>query len=546
MARLSPDQLIKRAERAERKRDAFASLMRDCNRYAMPERDAWSSYAPGQEKTAPDVYDDTAIIATGRFVNRFIQAVFPPQQKWARAALPPELSAEPDADALQLDLAAVTELVFRHIHASNFDQVVVEYAHDIAAGVGCLLIENGRLSTGRIGRAPLIRCQAVPAAYVAFDEGPFGGVEGVFFSQRLPARLVRRTYPDADNLPDTVLRAEAENPDQEVELLQATTYDAEEDVFRFQVLVRVEKVEIVSRSYRTLPWIVTRWTKAPGETYGRGPLTQVLPSIRTLNKLTELYLKALSIGIGGAWTATDDGVFNADTAKVVPGAIISVRSNGGSLGPTLRALEFPGRPELSEMMAEKLKTNIRQVLFDDPLPPEIQAGLTATEIIERVRRFQADTGAFGRLHQDAVAPIFTRCVDILEQAGELAAPRFQGLLDLLQNQAVRVQPTSPLAQAQDRADVQAVMMTVQGMLALGEPGLAMLKAGLRLPEAGRFVAERSGVPHELIPNKTETAQADQADAQAQQNATLLASPAVAQVAGALAKAAVQPPPQEAA
>jgi hypothetical protein len=538
MGALPPEQLLKRAERAEARRAPFASLMRDCYRYAMPERDAWSSYAPGQEKTAPDCYDDTAIVAVSRFANRFQQAMFPAQQRWCRAALPPELAADDAAQEVQEGLDAFTETVFRHIHASNFDATIPEVAHDLAAGTACLLIEDGRLGTNR-RRAPRLRFQALPAALVAFDEGPFGGVEGVFLDQTLPARLVARTYPDAD-IPAELRRKADTEPEADVRLLQATTYDPEDDMFHFQVLHRDSKEELLRRRYRTMPWVIVRWLKAPGEHYGRGPLTQVLPSIRVVNKLVELRLKALSLDVAGIWTVVDDGVVNLDNFRIVPGAAIPVRSNGGPLGPSLRRVESGANYQYAEAELQRLVTTIRQVLFDDPLPPEVTAGLTATEVIERVRRFQADTGAFGRLQQDAVAPIFVRCVDILEDAGELRDPRFRGWLERLQDQAVRVQPTSPLSQAQDRADVQAVMMTVQGLASIGEPGGIMLKAAVNLPAAGRYVAERNGVPHQLIPTEQDLAAANQAQATAAQDQALLTSPAVAQVAGAVAKAAVTP------
>lgn len=539
MARADIDALLKRHDRAEQKRAMFASLMRDCYAYAMPERDAWTAYGHGQDRQV-QVYDSTAIVALGRFANRLQQALFPPQQRWARLSLPPEAAARPEAQDVQVDLEAATDLLFRHVNASAFDQVANEWAQDLAAGVGCMLVEDGRWGQRR-PRGPRLRFQAIPSALVAFDEGPWGTVEGVFFVQNVPARLVKRTYPDAQGLPDSVIRAEREEPHREIPLIQATYYDADDDLWRFEVLVKDAKVRIVERQYRTNPWIVTRWSKAPGETHGRGPLTQALPDIRVVNKLMELALKAGSIAVAGVWTALDDGILNPDTIRIAPGAVISVGSNGGARGPSLRGLEMPANFQLNEMLQDKLKTNIRQILMDDPLPPEVQAGITATEIIERMRRFQADTGAFGRLQTDAVTPLITRVVDILDQAGEFGDPRFAGLMDALQDDIIQIQATSPLSQAQDRADVQAVMMLVQGLAGMGEVGAAMLGNAISLERAGAYVAKRSGVAQELIPTEEELRQRAQAAQDQQAGQTLLASPVAAQVAGALAGAATRQP-----
>ncbi|MBR0651352.1 hypothetical protein GXW78_16890 [Roseomonas terrae] len=537
MAAMDVEALIKRYERADQKRQAFAALMRDCYAYAMPERDAWSSYGYGQDRNSVMIFDSTAVVAVPRFANRLQQALFPPQQRWAQLALPPEIAEEEGAEAEKANLEAATDLMFRHIHQSNFDAAISEWGQDLAAGVGALLVENGRFGQRRT-RGPLLRFEAVPSALVAFDEGPFGGVEGVFFTQRMPARLVQRKYADAKRLPPEFQRLLHDKPDDEVELLQCTYYDAKADIYRFEVLLKAEKARIVDRKYRTNPWIITRWTKAPGEIHGRGPLMQALPDIRTVNKLMELALKSGALGVGGVWTAVDDGVLNPDTIRIAPGVVIPVGSNAtGGRGPSLRALEMPGNFTLNEAMQDKMKTSIRQMLFDDPLPPEVQAGLTATEVVERVRRFQADTGAFGRLQADAVTPLIARIIDILDEAGTFAAPRYAGLMKSLQDEAVRIQATSPLSQAQDRADVQSVMMLIQGMASMGELGAQLLQRAIKLDDAGRYIAIRAGVPQVLIPSEKDVAAQNQAQGEAAQTEQALTSPVVAQLAGALGNAA---------
>jgi len=546
MAHLSPEALVKRAEKAGAKRDAFAQLMQDCHAYALPERDSWQGYGYGQDRHVK-VYDSTAVVSAARFANRLQSALFPPQQRWAKLALPPELEGEDDALPVMAALERAEARLFAHIHASNFDVSVNEWAQEMAAGTACLLIENGRTGTKRT-RAPLLRFTAVPAGLVAFDEGPFGVVEGVFYTQKMPARLVARTYPDATNLPAEITEAAARDDAQDVELLQATYYDAEDDVFRFDVLHKASKARLVERQYRTMPWVVTRWTKAPGETHGRGPLTQALPDIRTVNKLVELMLKSASLAVGGVYTVLDDGVLNPANVRIVPGAMIPVRSNAtGGAGPSLKPLEFSGNFQLNAELQQQMQTRIRQVMFDNPLPPEVEVGLTATEVIERVRRFQADTGAFGRLHVDAVQPVVLRCIDILDEAGELADADLADLLDLLRQDTIRVQAKGALAAAQDQADVQAVMQLVTGTASLGEFGLQLLANALDTERTARFLTKRLGIPAEIVPTDAELKARKDAQAKQQQAAQIMQSPVAAQLAGAAGRAmADQAAPAEAA
>jgi len=527
------DQAIrKRAEVAERKRETFAALMKDIYRFAMPERDAWNSYAIGTDRQQM-VYDSTAIISSGRFANRLQQALFPPQQRWARLELPPELARRDGGDVAR-DLEAATDLMFSALATSNFDQVVNEWALDLAAGVGCMLVENGRLSTRRPG-APLLRFQAVPSGLVAFDEGPLGTVEGVFVSQKLPGRLVQRVYPDA-TLDRDLQRQIDDAPEDIVDLLQATIYDQDRDRWRMLVANRRGHAVLAERSYRTNPWIVTRWSKSPGETHGRGPLASALPDIRVLNKMMELYLASASLDTYGVWMVADDGVVNTSTVQIAPGMIIPVGSNGGARGPTIAPLRSGADYRIAADLIDRLQTNIRQILFDQPLPPEVQAGITATEIAERMNMFQKETGSFGRLQADAVTPLVARLVDILDEAGLLADERFGDLAQALRENMIRVTPVSPLAQAQDRADVQAVMAFVAGAASLGQPGQAMIEQGIKLDVAGAWVARRSGVPQELIPTAQEIADRRAAEQEARTMDTAAASPVLAQMVGNLAPA----------
>lgn len=539
MAYTDPDQLLARAAKADEKRQAMQSIMSEVYRYCMPERDNWNSYGTGADRTTW-IYDSAGVASTSRFANRLQGTVFPTGQRWAKLALPPEMeTGSEDSKQVAADLDRATQVVFRHVHASNFDAEINPFCHDMAAGVAALLVENGRLTQKR-SNAPLLRCLAVPPARLSFDEGPWGTVEGIFFNQVMPGRLVQRHYPDA-KLPQQVKAAIDAKPEADINMLQATYYDAKSMKWCFEVLLKDEKEYIVTRKYRTNPWIITRWTRVPGETHGRGPLLQALPDIRVANKLMELMLVSGSFDATPTFTAVDDGVLNPDVVEIVPGEVIPVRSNGGPMGPSLQAVLRPGSLQFSDALLDRMHTRIRQLLFDNPLPPEVQAGLTATEIVERIRLFQQDSGSFGRLHQDAVSPLMLRFVDILEEAGEFKPAMFGGnmgdLFKALRDNILTTRVISPIARAQDQADVQSVMSMVSGAAALGEFGGRMLQAGVDPEKAGRFVAVRTGIPAELIPTEEETAGAMRAAQKAAENQTMLTSPVVAQGVGALASAA---------
>lgn len=513
-----------RAEKARARLARYTALLQDVHRFAMPERDTLTQYAEGQERTQ-HIYDSTAVTGTSRFANELVQAMFPPQQRWARLARSETFvpASEDEAAALDAELARATEVIFAHLRQSNFDTAIVEAAHDLAGGTMVLLVEGGR-GAGRWS-APLIRVQAIPVGAVALEDGPFGTVEGVFHELRLAGRLVNRMFPDA-RLPDRLARQVAGKPEEEVALTQCVTFEPDAAAWRMTVLAGEDVV--VARAYRTNPWIVVRWLRAPGEVYGRGPLTQTLPDIRTVNKAKELTLQNAALAIAGVYTAADDGVLNPYTVRIEPGAVIPVRSNGGPLGPSLSVLARSGSFDLSQFVIDDLQRPIRAALFDNPLPPEIRSNVSAFEIAQRMGQYARDTGAFGRLNADGVGPLMLRLVDLLDEAGVLP-----GVLRHMLDERVRVLPTSPLALLQDMADVNAVTQFMQLAAALEPFAPGALRTALSVERTTPWLARKLAVPPELLTTAAERQQATQQRAEAQAAELLATSPVAARVAANL-------------
>ncbi|MCU0966985.1 MAG: portal protein, partial [Burkholderiaceae bacterium] len=514
--------LQKRARAAENRLARYTTVWRDIVELAMPQRDTLTGKAEGQERTTA-IFDSTACYGTSRFANRVVQAMFPAQERWAELRLSvPELddADDPERADLQLRLDAVNRLIFQAVMESNFDLAIVEAAHDLAAGTMALLLEPGRTAGG--WAAPALRFQAVPVGAVAVEDGPFGTVGAAFHRQRLAGRIIKPTWPDA-TLPDQLERAIARNPDQEVELLHATAYDYEARAWRIAVLHK--DAVLVDRTARACPWIIVRWMRTPGEIYGYGPLTMALADIRTLNKAKEQTLQNGALAIAGVHTAVDDGVLNPYTIKLVPGAVIPVASNGGPRGPSLAPLPRPGNFDLSQIIIEDLRRDIRAALFDIPLPDQIRSNVSATEIEQRMAEYNRQTGAFGRLYIDGTRPLMFRIVDILDDAGILP-----GVFELMQDDAVRAVPTSPLAVMMDMAEVQTIARYIQMGAAFEayEPGF--IRKGLATDRVAAWLAERLSVPAALRVTRAEReAQARQAQ-EAQMLEMAAKSPAVARVA----------------
>ncbi|NIR25506.1 MAG: phage tail protein, partial [Gammaproteobacteria bacterium] len=99
----------------------------------------------------------------------------------------------------------------------------------------------------------------------------------------------------------------------------------------------------------------------------------------------ELVLKNASLAIAGVYTAADDGVLNPQNIKIQPGAVIGVARNGGPQGASLAPLPRAGDFNVSQIVMNDLRMNIKKILMDDTLPPDNMSARSATEIAERSR-----------------------------------------------------------------------------------------------------------------------------------------------------------------
>tara|TARA_R110000796_G_scaffold128803_3_gene244399 strand:+ start:1227 stop:2789 length:1563 start_codon:yes stop_codon:yes gene_type:complete len=491
MAKIPVGQVIQRYNSAKAKKDTWESVYEDCYRFALPNRNLYEGYyeggVVGQNKMA-DVFDSTAIDSTQKFANRIQSGLFPPQTNWAKLEPGNDIPLEAKQEVQEV-LEAYSDKMFSVIRNSNFDLSMGEFLLDLAVGTGVMLIQPGDESTP-------IRFTAIPMYLVCLEEGNYGQVENVYRKMKCRAEQIQGMYPDA-KLSQNLKDAARDRPTQEIELLEATIKDLETGHYHYSIIHVKEKHLLVDRKLDSSPWVVSRYMKAAGEVYGRGPLTVAIPDIKTLNKVKELLLKNASLSIAGIYTAADDGVLNPNTMVLKPGAIIPVARNGGPQGESLKPLARSGDPQLSQIVIDQLVTSIKKIMLDESIPRDDMSARSATEIQQRVQELAQNLGsAFGRLITEVMTPIIQRTLTIMDQQGLIELPlKINGL-------EVKITPVSPIAMSQNSNDVNNVVQFAQIVAQLGPEGTTALKIG----EITDYIAEKLGVPASLRNSPEERAQ----------------------------------------
>ena len=507
---LSTEVLKKRYKKAQTHKEQWRAIYEEAYEYALPMRNLYDGYyeqsTPGQNKMKR-VFDSTAIHSTARFANRLQSSLFPPQRAWCRLQPGNEIPKEREIETQQV-LDFYSERMFSIMNQSGFDLAMGEFLLDLAVGTAVMLIQPGDELTP-------IRYTAIPSYHVTFDEGPNGNVDTVYRKFRRPFRVIDKEWPDAE-MPEEMLRKYQEDPTEMVELLEATY--TEDNQIHYCLMTMEDDYKLVHRNLKSFPFVISRYMKASNERYGRGPILYCLPDIKTLNKVVELTLKNASISIGGVFTAVDDGVLNPQTISIVPGAVIGVSSNGGPRGPSLAPLPRSGDANLSQIVANDLRANIKKTLPDEGLTPDNMSARSATEINARLSDLAQNLGsAFGRLISETMHPIVRRTLELMDEMGMIELPlKVNGL-------EVKVTPVSPLAMANNMEKVSEIMQFMQVSQALGPQAQTLL----RMDAVGDYLADQLGIPAELRTTPQERQQIQQEllqAAQAQLQAQGMAQP----------------------
>ena len=501
--KLTVEQLLQRHKIAQNRKEDFRSLYEDAMEYALPQRNLYSGDYEnnnGGRKKMVRVFDSTAINSTQRFANRLQSGIFPPQRKWCRLEPGSDIPADRRAEA-QRALDVYSEKMFAVLKQSNFDIAMGEFLLDLSVGTAVMLVQPGD-AVSPINFIP------VPQYLVSFEEGANGQVDNVYRRMRLKGEAINQQWSDAV-IPQELQTMIDDKPTEEVELVEATVYDYERGDYCYHVIHPKSKTELVYRRIKTSPWVVSRYMKVAGEIYGRGPVLTALPDIKTLNKTLELLLKNASLAITGVYTAADDGVLNPATVRIVPGAIIPVARNGGAQGEALKPLPRAGDFNVSQIIINDLRANIKRTLLDESLPPDNMSARSATEVVERMKELAQNLGsAFGRLINETMIPIVTKMLEVMDQGGLIDLPlRVNGL-------EIKVSPVSPLAMAQNMDEINNIMQFMQIAQSMGPEGQMAIKAGAAMD----YIADKLGVPAAVRTNEMERKQMMEQMMQAAQQA----------------------------
>lgn len=477
--------LLKRYDKAKARWELWRSLHQECFDFAAPERETFRFRSPGQRKNR-HIFDSTAVQGLTQFASRIQGSLVPSWQNWVNFVAGDEVP-EDEKDNINELLETSTTVFFSHLNHSNFSTEITPSFSDLGIGTGAILVEESDFTDDVI-----LKFTNIPLAEL-YPEIPAGGpVKNVWRMQSVEPKNIPQTWPNA-TLPSKLKRLVDSQSQVDVDIITGMLFNPEDKLYH-QIVI-YEKSVIFTQSFATKRLIVFRWHITPGEVFGRGPIMQVLPDIRTVNKVKQFVLDNAALQMSGVYTGISDGVFNPYTVTISPGSIIPVSSNN-TQNPSLTPLPLSGNIRIGELVIADLQNTIRKALLVDPLGELTDPVRSATETLIRNQEDLKLQGAnIGRLKSELIEPLVNAVVGILTTRGKL--PEFK-----VDGQEVTIKQQSPLAKAEDIEDFQSSQLWFSNISALPPE----LVAGVvKVEDLPRYWADKLGVPASLLRDKEEQA-----------------------------------------
>jgi len=181
------------------------------------------------------------------------------------------------------------------------------------------------------------------------------------------------------------------------------------------------------------------------------------------------------------WLAEDDGVLNPAAIALRPGVVIPKAVGSQGMIP----LEAPGRFDVSQMVLDDLRQNIRRALYVTRIA---EREMTAEEYRGRLQQqIREMRGMYGQLRNEFVAPVMGRTLDLMAEMGLIEESKLDHVLD--------VEMTGPLAQDARMAEVERLQGAFGVIAGMVGPELAMatLNAHEAIPWITRQMHAKGGM-----------------------------------------------------
>lgn len=527
--------LIDRWGQLKTERSPFEQDWREIAEFIRPMRQEFRAIAraaAGLQRPTSDEYitDSTAYVALDNYVGGLYGFMSSPANRWFE--LETEDKALMEEHNVKLHLDAVTTRILKSFGpgASSFYTEAPELYGDTSAfGTGVFFSEWRRDGGFHDRTFAIIHCWP--------DMDDYGRIDTMFRELPLtPAQAAKKWGEDSlsDKLKDRAKKAKQEH----LEFLHVvhpnddyapSTLGPKGFPFTEVYLEPDTKHVIAIRGRREFPYQVPRWSG--GGKYGYGLGRRTLPDVKTINAADRANLEATEFQARPAVLAPDEDV--VETLRPIPRGI----TYGGINHAGRRMVDFlapSGNLAITHEALEVRRQSFRDAWMFSLMQVMGRTGMTPLEVLERQEDKMRIMGpSVARIQVEFLSPLIVRRYAEMERRGLLPEPPPE-----LEQAALRIEYTSPMARAQRSAEAQSTLRFIEGTAAVAQVRPDAVDH-INGDEAVKVLAEGFAAPARVLnePRVVEEIRAQRA-AEQELAATLQAGEQGADIAETLSRAEV--------
>lgn len=489
---MDPSKLYERYTKAKANSDLWMNMNQQAYNYAMPNRAEFAihNWTPGSPRTEK-LYDPTAVIALRKFAANLQNLLLPAGRNWCHF-VPGEkvMSGKTNVDIREAkeQCQAWEEIFFKQLYRSNFQQAMYQAIMEMGISTGVLLLNEGT-------RDDPLQFKSIPLHQVSLEPGPSDTVENVYRKFKIQVRNIQETWPKAQ-LTSEMQRALDSDPTTELDLIESTVLLPNikgKNKYCYSVMDESGKKFILEEYRDYSPFIVFRWNVYAGEVLGRGPIIDLLPFIKDLNKIAEFELRAASFNSNPIFMVASGSEVNPYTTRIEPGALIPVQPNGVTQNP-IQQLQITGQPQYSQLVRSELVDAINLAMNINPVIPEQPGNKTATEVqLQNAEWMRQNQAMCGRFERECNHPIVKKVWRVLHKMGYLEPYE-------IDDDLISVEYDTPVKEAHNLVEIQKLAQCTQYMQAILGPqyGQLGITYGYDIEKIPTWVAEKMDVDVNMI------------------------------------------------
>lgn len=377
------------------------------------------------------IFDPTASFAAEQLASFLGTQLINPQEDWIELRFRDERFADDQAAAVWL--RQVKNLLMAELNSpdSSFHVAMSEaFLELVVFGTSHVSLESP------LGR-PVFVARPVAELYIA--QNADGDVDTHYRKFDWTARQITQFFGEAA-LPEKLLTLFAKMPAEErltkpLPLLHAVYPREDFDPHRRDApnmpwasiwLCLEPPCEIRVGGFRESPFVTSRWSKTPGDVYGRSPAFTVMPDIRVLQVMTKVVISAAQTRAKKPLLIPDDGfIGGGGVHRFVPGGLVPYRASGRP--DAIVPLDLADEPGIGLDLIQHRQQNVLRAFFVDVIRGISLRGdaspLKATEVIERRNEaLQTLVPPLTRVQREALAPLVDRTYSMMRRNGLLPPP----------------------------------------------------------------------------------------------------------------------------